>query len=235
MNAALVVNPSLTIKRKRNAGLINVIIIEDNKYMREGWRTFIDYDKELVVLGSYVSCEDAITSGLVQKSNVAVMDIGLPGMSGIEGVRKVKKLNPKIQVIMATVHDDNKHIFEAIKAGAVGYLMKKVTPDELVAAVKDAHRGGSPITPNIARKIISSLQAPIKKIETTLTDRELEILKELATGKSYATIGKTIFLSVDGVRHHIRKIYKKLQVSSRTEAVSKGIMKRLIEPDSFND
>lgn len=230
MNSLLVANPSLTIKKNRNTGLIKVLIIEDNKYMREGWRTFIDYDKELVVLGSYVSCEDAISSGMVKKANVIIMDIGLPGMSGIEGVKEVKKINSEIQVVMASVHDDNDHIFEAIKAGAVGYLTKKVSPDELVAAVKDAHRGGSPITPNIARKIITSMQTPEEKVDTSLTDREVEILRELATGKSYAAIGKTIFLSVDGVRHHIRKIYQKLQVSSRTEAVSQGIKKRLIKP-----
>ena len=230
MNSLLVANPSLTIKKNRNTGLIKVLIIEDNKYMREGWRTFIDYDKELVVLGSYISCEDAISSGMVKKANVIIMDIGLPGMSGIEGVKEVKKINSEIQVVMASVHDDNDHIFEAIKAGAVGYLTKKVSPDELVAAVKDAHRGGSPITPNIARKIITSMQTPEEKVDTSLTDREVEILRELATGKSYAAIGKTIFLSVDGVRHHIRKIYQKLQVSSRTEAVSQGIKKRLIKP-----
>ena len=232
MNTTFAINPSLTIKRKRNVGLIKVLVIEDNKYMREGWRTFIDYDKELVVLGSYVSCEDAIASGEVQKCNVIIMDIGLPGMSGIEGVKVVKELNPDVQVVMATVHDDNDHIFDAIKAGAVGYLMKKVTPDELVAAVKDAHRGGSPITPNIARKIISKMQISQESEEEKLNERELEILQQLATGKSYAAIGKSIFLSVDGVRHHIRKIYKKLHVNSRTEAVSKGIMKRIIDPKS---
>lgn len=234
MNPSLAFSPSLAIKQNRNLGLIKVLIIEDNKYMREGWRTFIDYDKELVVLGSYVSCEDALASGEVEKANVVIMDIGLPGMNGIDGVRAVKKINPAIHVIMATVHDDNNHIFEAIKAGAIGYLMKNVTPDELVAAVKDAHGGGSPITPNVARKIIASMQAPEITEEEKLTERELEILKELATGKSYAAIGKSIFLSVDGVRHHIRKIYQKLQVNSRTEAVSKGIIQRLIDPNKIS-
>ncbi len=234
MNPSLAFSPSLAIKQNRNLGLIKVLIIEDNKYMREGWRTFIDYDKELVVLGSYVSCEDALASGEVKKANVVIMDIGLPGINGIDGVRAVKKINPAIHVIMATVHDDNNHIFEAIKAGAVGYLMKNVTPDELVSAVKDAHAGGSPITPNVARKIIASMQAPEITEEEKLTERELEILKELATGKSYAAIGKSIFLSVDGVRHHIRKIYQKLQVNSRTEAVSKGIIRRLIDPNKIS-
>lgn len=216
---------------EKGIALIKVIIVEDNKYMREGWKTFIDYDKDLCVLDVFESCEDLLKSQETKKSDVIIMDIGLPGMSGIEGVKAVKAIHPDVMVIMATVHDDNEHIFEAIKAGAVGYLMKKVTPDELVAAIKDADSGGSPITPNIARKIITKLHAPVVPESEQLTERELEILQHLASGKSYAAIGKTIFLSVDGVRHHIRKIYQKLQVNSRSEAVSKGILKRLIDPE----
>ncbi len=231
MNTLLLDYPTNQTQTYKETALIKVLIVEDNKYMREGWQTFIDYDKDLVVLDSFVSCEDALASKELKKADVIIMDIGLPGMSGIEGVKAVKALHPDVHIIMATVHDDNEHIFDAIKAGAVGYLMKKVTPDELVAAIKDANEGGSPITPNIARKIIAKMHAPVLPDDERLTERELEILQELATGKSYAAIGKSIFLSVDGVRHHIRKIYQKLQVNSRTEAVSKGILKRLIEPE----
>lgn len=220
---------SIPDKLKAGVNLIKVVIIEDNKYMREGWQTFIDYDKELCVLEGFHSCEAAFASDQIKKTDVIIMDIGLPGMNGIEGVRYVSEKFPKVQVIMATVHDDDEHIFEALKAGAVGYLMKKVTPDELVNAVKDAHDGGSPITPNIARKVIQSLHAPAVNDNQQLSERELEILQELATGKSYAAIGKSIFLSVDGVRHHIRNIYQKLQVHSRSEAVSKGIINRWID------
>ena len=211
--------------------LIRVLIVEDNKYMREGWQTFIDHDKELVVLESFVDCERLLASKELKKADVIIMDIGLPGMTGIEGVKAVKASYPSINIIMATIYDDNEHIFDAIKAGAVGYLMKGVSPSELIHAIKDSHAGGSPITPNIARKILEKMHAPVIAVEERLTERELEILQELATGKSYAAIGKTIFLSVDGVRHHIRKIYQKLQVNSRTEAVSKGIKKRLIDPE----
>ncbi len=214
----------------RSNSLIKVVIIEDNKYMREGWETFIDYDPGLCVIGSFGSCEEAFTSSEFKKAEVVIMDIGLPGMSGIEGVQHVRNSFPTMHVIMATVFDDDENIFNAIKAGAVGYLMKKVTPDEMVAAVKDAFSGGSPITPNIARKILKTLHAPEIKEEEKLSERELEILKELATGKSYAAIGKSIFLSVDGVRHHIRNIYQKLEVHSRSEAVSKGIARKLIDP-----
>lgn len=215
----------------RSKSLIKVVIIEDNKYMRECWETFIDYDPGLCVLGSYGSCEEAFASSEFKKAEVVIMDIGLPGMSGIEGVQLVRKQFPAMHIIMATVFDDDENVFNAIKAGAVGYLMKKVTPDEMVAAVKDAFSGGSPITPNIARKILKTLHAPTIREEEQLSERELQILKELATGKSYAAIGKTIFLSVDGVRHHIRNIYQKLEVHSRTEAVSKGIARKLIDPE----
>ncbi|MEQ9266668.1 MAG: response regulator transcription factor [Balneolaceae bacterium] len=210
--------------------MIKVGIIEDNKYMREGWETFIDYDKGLCVIGSFGSCEAAFESEEFKKIDVLIMDIGLPGMSGIEGVKLVRENHPDIAIIMATVFEDDEHIFDAIKAGAVGYLAKKVTPDELVAAIKDAFSGGSPITPNIARRIIQTMHKPMLSELEQLSKRELEILQELATGKSYAKIGKTIFLSVDGVRHHIRNIYQKLEVHSRSEAISKGISKRLIDP-----
>lgn len=210
--------------------MIKVSIVEDNKYLREGWQTFIDYDKDLEVIGSFGSFEDANGSEELGKSDLIIIDIGLPGINGIEGVKIIKEKYPKISIIMATVYDDDDHIFSALKAGAVGYLMKKVTPDQLVEAVKDAHYGGSPITPNIARKIIYTLQVPEIPKEEELTERELEILKELSTGKSYQAIGKSIFLSVDGVRHHIRNIYQKLQVHSRSEAVAKGLINRIIEP-----
>lgn len=214
--------------------VINVSIIEDNKYMREGWQTFIDYDSELCVLGAYESCEDAFEDEVFLNTQVLILDIALPGMSGIEALSIIREKYDHIAVIMATVFDDDDNIFSAIKAGAVGYLMKKVTPDELVTAIKDAHSGGSPITPNIARKIIATLHAPTIDEEMQLTNRELEILKELGTGKSYSAIGKSIFLSVDGVRHHIRNIYKKLHVNSRSEAVSKGILKKMITPKKLD-
>ncbi|MCG8373056.1 MAG: response regulator transcription factor [Balneolales bacterium] len=210
--------------------MIKVIIVEDNKYIKEGWQTFIDYEKDLCVIASFGSCEDALRSEELKKADIIIMDIGLPGMSGIEGVKAIKAMHTQINIIMATVHDDDDNVFQAIKAGAVGYLMKKVTPDELISAIRDANDGGSPLTPNIARKIIGKMHAPTVPESEQLSERELQILQELATGKSYAAIGKSIFLSVDGVRHHIRSIYRKLQVHSRSEAVTKGIIKKLIDP-----
>lgn len=210
--------------------MIKVGIVEDNEYMREGWETFISHENDLSVIGSFGSCEEAFESKAIHRVDLMIMDIGLPGMSGIEGVKYMREHHPDVNIIMATVHDDDDHIFDALKAGAVGYLMKKVTPDEMVSAIRDAQEGGSPITPNIARKVINTFQQAAE-IEEELTERELQILKQLATGRSYAAIGKEIYLSVDGVRHHIRNIYQKLEVHTRSEAIAKGISKKIIRPD----
>ncbi len=216
--------------------LIKIVIIEDNRYMREGWTTILDFESDFVVLDSFESCEDAFETDLMEQADVVLMDIELPGMSGIEGVKYLQQEYSDLAVIMATVFDDDKNVFDALCAGAVGYLMKKVSPEELKEAIRDANSGGSPMTPNIARKVISSFHDTVSnEDEQQLKDRELEILEQLAKGKSYAAIGKIVFLSVDGVRYHIRNIYRKLQVHSRSEAVSKGISRRLINPDDIDN
>lgn len=210
--------------------VIKIGIVEDNEYMREGWETFIEHEDDLSVIGSFGSCEEAFESAAINRVDLMIMDIGLPGMTGIEGVKYMREHHPDVNIIMATIHDDDDHIFDALKAGAVGYLMKKVTPDELVEAIRNAHEGGSPITPNIARKIISTFQQAAD-MEEELSEREIQILNQLSTGRSYAAIGKEIYLSVDGVRHHIRNIYQKLEVHSRSEAIAKGINKKIIRPN----
>ncbi len=213
--------------------LIKIVIIEDNHYMREGWATILDFEEDFVVLDAFESCEEAFESEAISKTNIVLMDIELPGMSGIEGVKYLQKEHPDLPVIMATVFDDDKNVFDALCAGAVGYLMKKVSPEDLKQAIRDAHDGGSPMTPNIARKVIKTFHAPSEDEEgEQLNERELEILEELAKGKSYAAIGEVVYLSVNGVRYHIRNIYRKLQVHSRSEAVSKGISRRLIHPNN---
>lgn len=204
--------------------------------MREGWTTILDFESDFVVLEAFESCEDAFDSDLMSKADIVLMDIELPGMSGIEGVNVLQKEHPDLSIIMATVFDDDKNVFDALCAGAVGYLMKKVSPEELKQAIRDANEGGSPMTPNIARKVIRTFHDPNPTDdEEQLNERELEILEQLAKGKSYAAIGKTVFLSVDGVRYHIRNIYRKLQVNSRSEAVSKGYTRRLINPDNSRE
>jgi len=212
-------------------GLIKTTIIEDNSYLRKGWQSIIDLEDDMCVIGCFESCEQALESNELPKSDIILMDIGLPGMSGIEGVKRIGKEYPDIHIVMASVFEDDENIFNALKAGAVGYLAKNMSPKELVEAIRDAKKGGSPITPNIARKVINVFHAKPEREENKLSEQEITILNELATGSSYAAIAEKIFLSVDGVRYHIRNIYKKLQVHSRSEAVAKGIRKRIIKPE----
>ncbi|MCH8494990.1 MAG: response regulator transcription factor [Balneolales bacterium] len=209
--------------------MINVGIIEDNKFMMEGWSTFINFEKDMKVVTTHESVESALESDKMSDLDVLILDISLPGMSGIDGIKHIRDKNERVAIIMATIHDDDENIFNALKAGAIGYLMKKVTPDLFVQAIRDAFRGESPITPNIARKVIGTFHHSKIMAEFELTEREHQILMELSKGLSYSAIGREIFLSEDGVRHHVRNIYRKLQVNSKAEAVSKGIKIGLIQ------
>ncbi|PWN07063.1 response regulator [Rhodohalobacter mucosus] len=209
--------------------LIKVSTVEDNEFMREGWEEIINSQDDFLLIGSYESCEDAFADDEFKFTNIALMDIELPGMNGIEGVKYIRENYPDMIVVMATVFDDNEHVFEAIRNGAIGYMLKKTNPETFSNAIRTAMDGGSPMTPEIARKVIQFMQ-PQKSDdpEVQLTEREQEILKELATGKSYKDIGDSIFLSEDGVRYHIRNIYQKLHVNSRSQAVAKGMKQKLI-------
>jgi len=213
---------------------IGGLIIEDNKYVREAWGAVVAGDPRMEVLGSYGSCEEALGGTALAAADVVLMDIGLPGMSGIEGVRRILHLRSGIPVIMCTVFEDDDNIFNALCAGAVGYVVKKTPPEEIRRAIHDAVAGGSPMTPAIARKVIESFhhspgQRPRQNAEP-LTAREEEVLSRLVQGKSYSAIAEELFLSVDGVRYHLRHIYEKLQVRSRAEAVARGLKERLVPP-----
>lgn len=217
----------------KSAPPLYVSIIEDNRFFRSGWEASIANDPGCSVIGSFGSCEEAFESQAMGESDVCLMDIGLPGMSGIDGVRHIRKNYPKIAIVMCTVHDDDGSIFDSLCAGAIGYLLKKTEPSEIIQALKDAVAGGSPMSPNIARRVIASFQKPAYQKalpEDQLTERELHILQQMASGKSYSTIANELYLSVEGVRYHIRHIYEKLQVHSRVEAIAQGLKDRLISP-----
>ncbi|MBX2992041.1 MAG: response regulator transcription factor [Bacteroidetes bacterium] len=210
-----------------------VSIVEDNRFVREGWTATLRADSGIRIIGAFESCEEAFAHDAFTDSEVVLMDIGLPGISGIEGVLKLKEANSDAAVIICTVYEDDQKIFDALCNGATGYLLKEVSPPELVKAIKDAAAGGSPMSPNIARKVIATFQKPPavhQSPQHTLTDREREVLILLAEGKSYATIAQQLFLSVDGVVSRIRKIYEKLQAHSRGEAVAKGLAQGIISP-----
>lgn len=222
------------INKSAKDEFIRIVIIEDNKFIRTGWEAVIQADKRFSLIGSFPDCESAFNSDSLNKSNIVLMDIGLPGISGIEGTRILKQKYPYTLIVMCTVHEDSEEIFQAICAGAVGYLTKKTPPNELINALIDAFNGGSPMTPTVARKVISSFQnvstEDKKANHTELNERELQILNLMAEGKSYNKIADEVCLSTDGVYYHIRHIYEKLHVHTRAEAVAQGIKKRLISP-----
>ncbi len=208
--------------------IIYITIIEDNKFVRSGWEISLENTEGFRVCGSFGSCEDAFCKGDFDITDIVIMDIGLPGISGIEGIKYLKGRFPALIIIMCTVHDEDQDIFNALRAGAVGYLLKKISSEELVNAIRTAYRGGSPMTPEIARKVITAFQKSDEQIR--LTEREMTILELMAQGKPYSMIAGEIHLSLDGVYYHIRHIYEKLHVHSRSEAVAKGIKKRLLPP-----
>jgi len=218
---------------KNSEAIILVALIEDNRFIRSGWEVTFDDTPDCKVVGSFGSCEDAFDSESLELADLVLMDIGLPGMSGIEGVKLLQEKNPEQLIIMCTVHEDDEKIFEALCAGAVGYLLKNTPSEELVQAVRDAVDGGSPMTPSVARKVIASFQKPVDSTsaeQIELSEREEQILRLMAQGKTYSAIAEDLFLSIDGVYYHIRHIYEKLQVHTRAEAVAKGLKKRLIPP-----
>lgn len=212
---------------------ISIVIIEDNLYLRSAWQAVLEDVDDFLLLDSYDSCEAALEAESIDHADVLLLDIGLPGMSGIEGISRMSLRNPNLLIIMITIHDDDQHVFDAICAGAVGYLLKSTSPDELILAIRQALSGGSPMTPNIARKVIASFQSPREPraaAEVRLNDQQQEVLSRLAEGKSYAKIAEELSLSVHGVRYHLRNIYEMLHVKNRSEAVAKGLKHRLIRP-----
>jgi len=212
--------------------MINVIIVEDNLNIREGLAALINGTVDYTCLGSYGNCEDFLKDLPKLELDVALMDIGLPGMNGITGVKKAMKINPTLNILMLTVYKESNVVFEALCAGACGYLVKNTPPTRLLEAIKEVHEGGSPMSSMIARQVIRVFQKNTPSFNSNdefgLSDREKEVLNKLSEGDNYQQIADSLFISVDTVRHHIRNIYKKLHVHSQSEAVAKAIRKGLI-------
>lgn len=201
---------------------ISVSLVEDDDRVRDSLGVMIDCAPGFRCLSSYPSSETALAGLPNDGPHVVLMDIHLPRMNGVECVRRLKVLAPKIQVMMLTVYEDTEIIFKALSAGATGYLLKQTPIPELLSAIREIHGGGSPMTNHIARKVVQSFQSPsTSTIETeNLSPREQEVLDYLSRGYLYKEIAETLHISFDTVHTYVRRIYEKLHVRSRTEAVA---------------
>ena len=204
--------------------MIKVAIVEDQPRTREGLAALIAASPRYDMVGAFESMEAALAGLAAAPVDVILSDIGLPGLSGIAGLPKLKALHPAARIVMLTVYDDNDHIFEAICAGASGYLLKDTPPDRLLEALNEAHAGGAPLTPAIARKVLDMFRrVPAPHDDSReLSPRELEVLRLLADGHSYKTAADALSLGMDTIRYHVRHIYDNLHVHSKSEAVLKA-------------
>lgn len=203
---------------------ITLVIVEDLDEVRNGLQQFISLDGDFSVLGSFKTAEEALYELPGLKPDIVIMDINLPGMSGIECIRQVKDKIPQTQFMMFTVYENDDKVFEALKAGASGYLLKNTGMVNMVEALKELHQGGSPMSPTIARKLVTVFRegpSTVPFIEQ-LSNRENEILVLLSRGLLYKEIADKLSISTGTVRQHIHKIYDKLHVQNRTEAINKA-------------
>jgi DNA-binding NarL/FixJ family response regulator len=202
---------------------IKIAIVEDDVRVRGTLARLIDSTEGFCCVSQHPSAENALTELPVTRPDVVLMDINLPGLNGVECVRRLKELLPKTQVVMLTVYENTNIIFSALAAGASGYLLKKSSPEQLIEAIREVHNGGSPMTSHIARKVVASFQQvanPVHDYEK-LSLREQEVLDYLAKGYLYREIAERLKISYPTVHTHIRHIYEKLHVRSRTQAVTK--------------
>jgi DNA-binding NarL/FixJ family response regulator len=205
-----------------------ILIYDDNTDLREGICHLLRLREEYEVVGEFGDAKNVVKEVGVLKPDVILMDIEMPGITGVEAVKKIRTIDRNAQIIMLTVFDDQGHIFEALQSGANGYLLKRNASDRLVQSIEEVLSGGAPMSPSIARLIISEMQLRKPQANYQLSVREKEILKSLATGNSFKLIASDLQISLETVRTHIKKIYEKLQVHSQIEAVSKALNEKLV-------
>jgi len=211
-----------------NEQKISVVIVEDDERIREGISAFLNSTKEFVLKGVFGDCVSLLKNLDDILPDVFLMDISMPGMSGIECAAKIKSMYPAANIVMLTVYDDDAKIFDSLRAGASGYILKRTPLEQILEAIRDVNSGGAPMTPSIAKRVLNFFNETGKKInEYNLTLREKEILRELINGLSYKKIAETLFISLDTVRSHIKNIYQKLHVSSKSEAVAKALKDKI--------
>ena len=210
---------------------IKVVIFEDNTNLRRGLTTLINGSDGFECAGAFGNCDKLLKNIAETNPDVVLMDIEMPGMSGIDAVKIMKPQFPGVKILMETIFEDDEKVFHSICNGAEGYILKNTPPSQILEAIKEIHEGGAPMTPSIASKVLAMFKSGAafsKDASYNLTEREMEVLKLLVDGMSYKLIAEKCFVSIDTVSTHVKNIYKKLQVHSKSEAVAKAIKRNIV-------
>jgi DNA-binding NarL/FixJ family response regulator len=211
---------------------IAVAIVEDSPDIRLGTSYILRSSQTCTVVGEYEMAEDLMNEFDTVRPDVVLMDLGLPGMSGIEAIQQLKRQHPRLEIVVLSVFEDDENVFRAICAGASGYIAKPAAPQQLTDAVEHAFSGGTPMSPHIARKVLEMFKQnmPPPKADYNLTPRELEVLDRLVHGDDYKAVAEKLFVSLFTVRAHVRNIYDKLHVHTKSQAVAKALKENVIPP-----
>lgn len=210
---------------------IKVAIFEDNKMLRESLQQLVNNAGDMVCTGAFADANKLIRNMQLANPDVVMMDINMPGISGIEAVQAIKEKFPQVNILMQTVFEDNDKIFAAICAGASGYMLKKTAPSKMIEAIRETYLGEAPMTASVAVKVLQMFRLQTNVVTNEFIDlskREKEILTLLVKGQSYKAVASACFISIDTVSTHVRHIYEKLHVHSKSEAVAKAINQKLI-------
>ena len=213
----------------KSRDIIRVSILDDDSEFRELISTTIKNSDGFICAGIYSSCDEAIKKIEEDIPDILLLDIAMPYKSGIQSLKEIKQKYPSLEVLMLTVLSDNDKIFESVRNGAVGYILKKSPSDKLLEAIKEAYAGGAPFPGEIARKVLEYFKTPFKNnSQSELSDREREVLEALVDGHGTKAIADKLFVSINTIRFHLQNIYNKLHVNSRTEAVAKALKNKII-------
>jgi DNA-binding NarL/FixJ family response regulator len=214
----------------KNYTLIRVSIFEDNKHLRETFQLLLANAEGFTCTGCYANCDSMIDDISANPCDVVLMDIEMPGMNGIDATRLIKQHFPQVNILIQTVFFEDGYIFNAICAGASGYILKSTTPEGYLESIKDVQSGGSPMTPGIARRVLELFKTNLQPATTNynLSPQEKKVLQLLVAGKSYKMIAAELFVALDTVKSHVSNIYVKLHVHSGTEAVALAIRNKIV-------